>query len=62
MCKFSTSHVSMKKEIEMLFGKLNVTLVATAIGAVSTFAATVPSFVNDTGLKFIPCGFTIFVR
>lgn len=36
-----------KKEKEMLFRKLKVPLVATAISVVPTFAATIPSFVTD---------------
>ena len=45
--------MTMKKEIEMLFRKLKVALVATAISMAPTFAATAPSFVNTEAVFWL---------
>ena len=46
-------YVATKKEIEMLFRKLKVALVATVISVVPTFAVTAPSFVTDEAVFWL---------
>ena len=50
---YSPLCTTVKKEIEMLFRKLKVALVATAISMAPTFAATAPSFVTDEAVFWL---------
>ena len=50
---YSPLCMTMKKEIELLFRKLKVALVATAISMAPTFAATEPSFVTDEAVFWL---------
>ena len=49
----SSLYKTVKKEIKMLFRKLKVALVATAISMAPTFAATAPSFVTDEAVFWL---------